>query len=278
MTILISCRAGGLYSSPNDMAAIGRAVLNNTLLPPAVTRRWMKPVSHVGGSLASSVGQPWEILSLTQPRVIDLYTKQGDIGNYSSIIVLSPDHNVGFTILAAGKGGTNTVSGLTDQIIEELIPALEKSAKIQAHKRFSGSYAIKHKNTTMSMSITTDSGPGLKVSNWTFGGKDMFPVIEKLQPTMIGKLNSYSSNSLDVRLYPTGLENPGQVGFRAIIQTLSKPSGGPFTSVCKPWLSVDGSPYGGIGVDEFIFDVNCKGEVTGVSPRAFRLTTLSKKN
>ena len=42
MTILISYRAGGLYSSSKDMAAIGRAILNSTLLPPAVTRRWVR--------------------------------------------------------------------------------------------------------------------------------------------------------------------------------------------------------------------------------------------
>jgi CubicO group peptidase (beta-lactamase class C family) len=37
--------AGGYYSSINDMKKIGKAILNSTILTPALTRRWMKPHS-----------------------------------------------------------------------------------------------------------------------------------------------------------------------------------------------------------------------------------------
>ena len=55
----------------------------------------MKPVTHTS-SLTSSVGAPWEIFRMKIPRgVVDLYTKGGDIGVYSSLLVLVPDYDVG---------------------------------------------------------------------------------------------------------------------------------------------------------------------------------------
>ncbi|KAJ5884700.1 beta-lactamase/transpeptidase-like protein [Penicillium taxi] len=251
--------AGGIYSSAKDMATFGRAILNHTLLPPTVTRRWMKPMTHTG-TLDQSVGQPWEIFSLSTPRVFDLYTKAGDIGSYSSMLALSPDYNVGFVVLAAGTDTSNTVNKVSDHITDKLIPALEIAAKSQAEDMFTGSYHSDNDNSTIT--ITTDSGPGLKVSSWIYNSHDMLQAI--------AALDSADAESISVRLYPTGLKNPGQSGFRAIIQSLTTETGGPFSKACMRWAAVDSIVYGNIGLDDFLFDLNQNGEVVSLSPRAFR--------
>lgn len=245
------------------MAAVGHAILNSTFLPAGVTRRWMKPATHTS-SLEYAVGMPWEIYSFSGSRVIDLYTKGGDLGLYSSMLALSPDHNVGFTILAAGEDTDATVMQLSDQIATTIIPALEQAAKNEARKRFAGTYTLNTSNS--SITITTDRGPGLKVTRWISGSKDMLGMIAQLD-----KLTDPSL--LSVRLYPTGLENLGQVSFRAIIQALSPTQGiGPFSRSCITWQTVDSIVYGNVGLDEFIFYLNNRGDAVSVSPRALRVS------
>lgn len=85
--------SGGIFSTINDLAKFGLAILNSTLIPPNVTRKWMKPVTH-SASLTFSIGAPWEISRYVHPstgKVTDLYTKLGDSGAYTGILVLIPD-------------------------------------------------------------------------------------------------------------------------------------------------------------------------------------------
>ncbi|KAJ5504779.1 hypothetical protein N7463_007653 [Penicillium fimorum] len=256
--------AGGMYSSAKDMATVGRAILNSTLVSPGITRRWMKPTAHTS-SLGYDVGAPWEILSIGKKRPIDLYTKSGDIGVYSSVLALSVDHGVGFTILSAGNNTHSTVALASDLISAILIPALEQSAKDQAHQRFAGTYSLGASNS--SITITTDNGPGLVVTNW-INNSDMLNAFMAL--------NGISDPSqLSIRLYPTGLESPGRISFRAVVPP-PLPSGiGPFTSSCITWVTVDSHVYGNVGIDEFVFNVDQNGNAVSVSPRALH-TTLEK--
>ncbi|KAJ5375432.1 hypothetical protein N7517_007438 [Penicillium concentricum] len=257
--------AGGIYSSAKDMATFGRAILNSTLVPPAITRRWMKPAAHTA-SLGYDVGAPWEILSVGKQRPIDLYTKSGDIGVYSSGLALSVDHGVGFTILSAGNNSHSSVALASDLISAILIPALEQSAKNQAHERFAGTYSLGTSNS--SITITTDNGPGLVVTNWINNSSNMFHAFMAL--------NGMSDPSqLSIRLYPTGLESPGRISFRAVVPP-ALPSGiGPFTSSCFTWVTVDSHVYGNVGIDEFVFNLDQNGNVESISPRALH-TTLQK--
>lgn len=220
----------------------------------------MKPKSHTS-SLDYGVGAPWEIISFGNERPIDLYTKSGDIGVYSSVLALSPDHNVGFTILGAGAHTHVSLALASDLISAILLPALEQSAKTQASKRFAGTYALSKGNS--SISIATDDGPGLSITHWINNSTDMLK--------SVATLNGISDPSqLSIRLYPTGLESPGQVSFRAVVPP-PLPSGiGPFTSSCITWVTVDSQVYGNVGIGEFVFDVDAEGDAVSVSPRALR--------
>ncbi|KAL4915402.1 beta-lactamase/transpeptidase-like protein [Aspergillus aurantiobrunneus] len=255
--------AGGLYSSTKDLSTLGRAILNNDLLSPALTRRWMKPRARTADP-AFSVGAPWEIITLNDPRAIDLYTKSGDLGQYSAMVGLSPDHDVGFTMLAAGERTTATIWALADLISTTIIPGLEAVAKEEANCRFGGTYS----SDDASLTLTTDDGPGLKITKWQNKGYDMLQSLASLQR------EDDVQEDIDIRLYPTGLEAPGKISFRSITSGPAPigPANGPFTHRCVSWLLVDGQVYGSVGVDEFVFDMNQEGDAIRLSPRALRMS------
>ncbi|EPS28756.1 hypothetical protein PDE_03702 [Penicillium oxalicum 114-2] len=258
--------AGGIYSSTKDMATLGQAILSSSLLPASTTRRWMQPHVHTA-SLDSSVGAPWEIIRLDNPRATDVYTKAGDIGAYSSMIALSPDYDIGFTILLAGSDGHSKVALAADLISAQLFPALEAVAKNQAARRFTGAYASEQ-GMNSTMSIMTDDGPGLVITSWINNGTDM---MESLMT--MGHVQDPSS--FNVRLYPTGLESPGQISFRAVLPVeLSTAGNGPFTSGCLTWVTMDAQVYGSVGMDEFVFDLNDMGMVNRITPRALRASLV----
>ncbi|GAM38701.1 hypothetical protein TCE0_033r09643 [Talaromyces pinophilus] len=257
--------AGGLYASIKDLSTVGRSILNNTLLSPATTRRWLKPITHTA-SLSYSVGTPWEIFSFenVDGRTVDLYSKSGDLGAYSSMTALLPDYNVGFTILAAGEGTTALVAALTDTVANVLIPALEEAAREEANNVYTGTYSAQ---TNSSLVISIDDGPGLRLEQWISNSVDMFQVIRALN----------GIDTPDIRLYPTGLQQKRNgclyQSFRAVFGSLESAGEaiGPVTGSSITWELVDSYKYGNVGVDEFLFELDAgTGGMVSVSPRALR--------
>ncbi|OJK03391.1 hypothetical protein ASPACDRAFT_49592 [Aspergillus aculeatus ATCC 16872] len=246
----VETTTGGLYSSTKDVATLGRAILDSRLLSSSLTRRWLKPASHTS-SLDLAVGAPWEIYSFPSSRVVDLYAKAGDLGSYSSMLALSPDHKVGFTILIAGTNTHWTAAYLSDLLANSLLPALDEAAKEEAIPRFVGSYFAR--NSSSSLTINTDDGPGLKVETWFDEGNDMFNTLSLLLGASI--------TDLSVRLYPTGLKAPGRVPFRAVFRDLS--------------LGVDGiGPFSRACPTLFVFDVDKQGKAVAVEARGVRMILI----
>jgi hypothetical protein len=100
------------------MSVIGCAILSSSLLLPNTTRAWIKPTLHTS-SLFGAVRRPWEIYCAVlgpaeNNRVVDLYTKNGNLGRYSCKFVLVPDYNVGFVVMMAGQSSktSNKLSGI----------------------------------------------------------------------------------------------------------------------------------------------------------------------
>ncbi|KAJ5043873.1 hypothetical protein NUH16_000666 [Penicillium rubens] len=257
--------AGGMFSSANDMATFGRAVLSSTLVDPAVTRRWMKPLTHTS-SLQHSVGAPWEIYTFLTPRRVDLYTKGGDIGLYSSSIGLSPDHNAGFTVLVAGGNSHAMTSTIGEMVADIMLPAFDEVARNQALKRFGGTYALTSGSSNSSITIAADDGVGLVVSSWISNSVDMIESLMGLQGVT-------DRSEISIRLQPSGLETPGKISFLAVIYTLSAPKdAGPLVGSCFSWILLDSLVYGNVGLPEFEFALNHDGYATSLSPRALRVT------
>ena len=101
--------AGNQYTSTKDLRTWGQAIYTNKLLDPVTTRKWMKPVTFTS-RWTSAVGAPWEIYRIALPidkltdasRIVDSYTKGGDVGQYSTMFALVPDYEIGWSVMAAG--------------------------------------------------------------------------------------------------------------------------------------------------------------------------------
>ncbi|KAG5789929.1 hypothetical protein H9Q69_011012 [Fusarium xylarioides] len=268
---------GGMFSTAADLTRLGQSILNSSILSPSETRSWMKPIAHTA-DIHMSVGMPWEIrrtyvpLGRSGTRVVDLYTKNGAIGLYTAIIVLSPDHEIGYVALVAGTNRAYLLSYLPDLLAQALLPAAETAARDNAAKRFAGTFKGPKSQLTVTMDDT------LVVRNWTRGDVDVIAAEAAL--TWPG---------LDVtpvlRLYPMGLEGNKRMSFRGIFEAQAVDGStaeteentieaniGPFSGRCLSWGGVDSLTYGNIGVDDFVFEVDGDGDSTGLSPRVMRET------
>jgi len=270
---------GGFYSSLNDLSAIGRSILTSSLLTPQLRSQWMKPAQFLADG-ASAIGAPWEIYqALGTNKTTWMYTKSGDLGKYSGYLVLLPDYDAGFTILAAGESASSVSRVLADVAATVFVPALEVAARTEASQNLVGEYmgSFSHTtgdgNDTFEIALEVDDGPGLNMVNYTVNGVDMrdaFAQIYKVE-----------RNELQMRLYPSELTSPGPKetqlqGFRMIRyrpSTVAKaPQGAVFSSPrCQEWYNVGGytsrNSYGlNGGLDEFAFVVakGGKGDVTGL--------------
>ncbi|KAB8209411.1 beta-lactamase/transpeptidase-like protein [Aspergillus parasiticus] len=270
---------GGAYSSANDLALIGRSILQSLSgssalnLSSTLAHHWLKPLSHTT-SFKTSVGAPWEIFRYELPNrpnhVIDVYSKSGNLGAYADIIALIPEYDIGFSITAADLP-TNPVTnvwGLADLIIDRLSPAFDKAAQREANTTYAGTYKALGANSTTGsyVTITTDHyKPGLQVTEWVSNGVDFLRSLAALS----------GFERLAVRLYPTGIEEtvPGKsakrVFFRGTFDYDTSGQSKGVISACQSWLNVDASRIGNIGVDEWVFTLE-KGQASSAEPRVLR--------
>jgi hypothetical protein len=249
------------------MAAVGRAILSSALVKPAITRRWLKPSTHTS-SFQHSIGAPWEIYGFqTDDRRVDLYSKAGDLGVYSSFMGLFPDYNAGFTVLLAGDSSPHQMTAkLAEMIADTMLPAFEEVARNQALERFAGTYFVMHGGSNSSITITADAGPGLKITEWTSNSVDMFQTLMALQGLT-------DRATINIRLQPNGLQTARRISFSAIIGPASASSnGGPILSSCFSWMTLDSFIYGNLGLTEFEFELDDNGYAAAISPRALRIT------
>lgn len=254
-----------MYSTIGDLTRAGKAILNSTLISPARTRRWLKPVTRTSNS-ANTVGLPWEIYTPTDP-VIDIFTKLGNIGLYSSYLGLTQDYNAGFAILAADQVSSADLNVHADTVSDFLVPALEKAAIFQAAASYSGEYHSAQYNMNSSLTISVDDLPGMAVTSWVNNGTD---VVET-----IATINGIEPKSLRIRLYPTNVqsatESGSKIAFRAIFQDADAfaDSG---TPTCITWMFVDEILMDSKAVDRFVFELGEDGQAEGLDIPALEAT------
>jgi hypothetical protein len=263
--------------SLGDLSSVGRSVLRSSLLPPAITREWLKSTTLTSDS-SLMVGMPWEIFRVDVPialdsnrtRVVDIYSKNGALGGYSSWLFLSPDHEIGFAILVAspeteGNGGV-ALSLLSELAIATWIPAAEAAARESATTNIAGTYtAADGLNSSISLEVVSDY-KGLRVAELTYNGTNILELLGQ-----DGASLQYMS-----------LRDDSQLPFRAIFQNLQPPpSSSPQTALIREcnlaWGAIDGVKYGGFGLDEFIIHVDEAGKATAVDAPALR-TTFSRRD
>ena len=207
--------AAGNFASLNDLAAIGKGILNNLLLSKPFTERWLRPISFQG-SYTGAVRAPWEITRWQTPqRVYDIYAKDGGVALFASLFVVVPNLGIGIGILeidnATQPKELNAVKyALVDLALTHLLPIIEDIARQQAGVRFSGTYKGEGNSSVI---FTTDNQPGLRMTQWTGNGTDILAELGG------GRLE-------DVRLWPNDLydtEIDCKIGFTATFTTLPQP-------------------------------------------------------
>ncbi|KAH7311435.1 putative secreted beta-lactamase [Stachybotrys elegans] len=254
--------AGGYFSSTHDMAKIGTAILNSTLLSAAETRQWLTPSSFTA-SPRMAAGAPWEIFRTEiKGRTVDMYCKNGGLLAYSTLFVLVPDFQLGFSILTASSlnGNGGLVWAISEMISDTFLPALEDVAREQARAVFEGTYS----NGTSTLEIVVDEQPGLRVMNWTNNGED---VMEQI--TGITGDDVY----VDFRLQPNGLYSGNTVGFTGWFDVMpNQLVGGHFDLNCLKWGGVDGITHGNLGLGSFTFQVD------SVAGRSVSIRSMALRN
>ncbi|KIW11614.1 hypothetical protein PV08_10916 [Exophiala spinifera] len=265
--------AGGQYTSTKDLKTWGQAILSHKLLPGFVTRRWMKPTTFTS-QWEAAVGAPWEIYRYTVPadtvinasRIVDAYTKSGDIGLYSTMFGLVPDYNLGFTVMTAGDNPNRQVPPVRGIIVDTFYKAAEAAAKEQARRAFTGTFRSSDRNSSITLAV--DGGAGVKVEQWTSNGTDFLT-------------QEYLASFHDFRLFPTELstEADGLTYYKYHLDSFVNPDGEPFTGdpwaeYNDYWIQIDENIYDNLSTDAFVIGFDTDGVVQSVASQALRTTML----
>ncbi len=74
---------------------------------------------------------PWEIYRIALPideltdasRIVDTYTKGGDIGQYSTAFGLVPDYEIGWSVMAAGEAPGDQKNAARQMLVDVFVSA-----------------------------------------------------------------------------------------------------------------------------------------------------------
>ncbi|KAK4244931.1 beta-lactamase/transpeptidase-like protein [Corynascus novoguineensis] len=270
---------GGYFSCAKDLTKLGRAILSSTLLPRATTRRWLRPVAHTA-RLALSLGRPWEIQRLGLPvsslpnsppdlkdpnlvtRPSDLFTKQGSISGYQTLLALSPEHGIGYVVLAGGTAGNPAGDMAAYTFLEEALNrvwlvAAEVTAREQTRVAYAGNYTLAPADDEHTENgggaeaefALVEGEPGLRLERFASNGTDVL--------ALLGQLNSLPDASrFRAWLYPAGLAGGNKVAFRRHLG----------------WRGLDTVRYGGNPADLFIFELGKDGKAVAVEVPVLKKT------
>lgn len=290
MAVANSCSAGGMFSNTVDMVAFCEAILKNKFLSPRKTREWMRPMTHTS-SFGTSVGAPWEILrssNLTKnKRLIDVYTKSGDLGLYHAIVGAVPDYDIVITILTGGIEVTlesQARSEIFSAVVQTFLPAIDSAARYESTANgYVGTFADNTTNSTLKLSI--DEGPGVVIESFVVRGFDVLGNIPKYSIGSAGTgVLGLNDAFIEGRLYPTDIASkPGKcslkTAWRAVFETLAEKEKSALNSKlfyvdgsCDSWFGIDRFAYNYSSLAEFVVTTDKFGRVKEVRNAAFDVT------
>ncbi|KAJ0380584.1 hypothetical protein COL26b_001291 [Colletotrichum chrysophilum] len=271
--------AGGIYTNTRDMLNFGTAILSEKL--SIDSKSWLKPKSFTTSS-GYSIGAPWEILSSTTLLPtgvpVHIYTKSGDLGLYSNLLLLIPDYDLTVSILTGGPASTEFMfpTRVISGVISALIPALEQANKEAAEAAFAGIYADPETNSTVTLSV--DDGPGLSLTGLKVRGVPVLPNI----PNYSTSIKAGKTFNITARIYPTNIKEGNTWSWRAVYKNhdeedvddqLFFPQGG-----CQTWGLIDRNTYNYLAFDDYIVNIGEDGASQSISPRPFGVTLKKVKS
>ncbi|RBQ64674.1 hypothetical protein FVER14953_01651 [Fusarium verticillioides] len=282
-TLAVFDSAGGIFSSVSDMLLLADGILSNKFLTPVQTRKWMKPEANTA-SWGYQVGGPWEILRsdniTSDGRLIDIYTKSGDLGLYHSQTVLIPDYDIVISIMSGGLEATANpyVTGtILSKVLQNLLPAIEKVGRDDTKEAFAGDYEDKETNSTITFAM--DHGPGLKIKSWQIRGFDVLNNIGNYNFNALESNASTETPYVDARMYPSNLNKKGQTAWRAVFDRTNSTADAEYDSelffkdgTCQTWFQQDRMVYDYLPLDLFVFVEGEGGVSEAVKSPAFNVT------
>ncbi|CVK91435.1 uncharacterized protein FMAN_09542 [Fusarium mangiferae] len=282
-TLAVFDSAGGIFSSVSDMLLLADGILSNKFLTPVQTRKWMKPEANTA-SWGYQVGGPWEILRgdniTSDGRLIDIYTKSGDLGLYHSQTVLIPDYDIVISIMTGGleASANSFVTGtILSKVLQNLLPAIEKVGRDDTKEAFVGDYEDKDTNSTITFAM--DSGPGLKIKSWQVRGFDVLNNIGNYNFNALESNASTETPYVDARMYPSNLNKKGQTAWRAVFDRTNSTADAEYDSelffkdgACQTWFQQDRMVYDYLPLDLFVFVEGEEGVSEAVKSPAFNVT------
>lgn len=205
------------------------------------------------------------------------FAKGGRVGSYTSLVVIAPDLNLGWTIMGSGQrwalpdGLTRELAGIVG---ERMINVWLDAGREQAGELFGGRYASATPGLNSTLTVRTDDGrPGLGVYHWISNGTDMAPATVAFGwPATAEDLSRLQPS---VRLYPTGLQEAlpdggRRVSFRGVFEDLSDdPVLNSFVQPCDTWVRTL-AIYGSKPIDLFVFTLDKSGRAVSVENLALR--------
>ncbi|KAK0611385.1 beta-lactamase/transpeptidase-like protein [Immersiella caudata] len=282
--------SGGMFSSTNDLISFGNAILTHRLLSAPKTRKWLQPSAHTA-SRSFSVGGPWEIArshTLTlDNRTIDIYTKTGDLGQYHAILALIPDFDLVATIITAGPEVTVNPNARTiflSTALRTLIPAIEQASRDHASSQgYTGAFTDPSTNSSLTLTLPSDSSPGLLLSSLTVRG---FDALSHFPSYSLASLESgsvkASTKPVIARLYPSNRQggNGTETAWRAVVDTATEEEKKTVEeqifyedASCLTWFGMDRGAYNHLSLADFVFVTGGEGgKVVEVRNPAFNVT------
>lgn len=223
------------------------------------------------------LGAPWEIMRsnnvASDERLVEFYTKGGDLGTYHALVAMIPDYDIVISVLTDGpetSGGI--VQLLFSQVVTTMLPAIEAAGKAQAKASFAGKYVNKKTNSTLILEVD-DEGPGLNIAKWTVRGTDV-------NSHWLNYLSAISTSlpeiQVSARLYPTDLTAGKKVAWRAAYdlgspEEIEQANSQLFwkDASCLSWGMGDRAVHEFKALDEMVFTVE-EGRSTGVELVGFQ--------
>jgi hypothetical protein len=224
------------------------------------------------------IGQPWEIFRAenvtTDGRMIEIYTKNGDLIAYHSVLILIPDYDLVATILVSGPPGVrgeangNAIRAMTAQMVRTLLPAMEAAGKEEVRAAYAGRYVDRATNSSLTLVVGGDEAPGMQVAGYVMRGVDV-PATDPgstLPPATPPVLDP----PMRYRMYPTTVGTKGQTSWRAVGTLATAEKVAEMDAIfpwamasCITWAMMDRVAYEMGARDHFVFDVS-DGKATAV--------------
>lgn len=225
------------------------------------------------------MGRPWEILRTRLPatsmstttsknitRNIDIYSKQGGGGVYTTLLALSPDHDMGVSILVSGDETQADFNTIRQAFIDVWLVAAEEAARDEAEAVYAGTYgshaAAAGDSNESSIVVGLSPGePALFVERVVSNGTDVLQYV--VNAAGLGAKNG----TFGLWLYPMGLVDDkveGGGGKRVAFRGWPGVVGERPAEDCGSWAESDRLRWGNYPGDLYIFEVDEGGKARAI--------------